>query len=221
MFGAGQGSRDMVYITISTGIGGGIISEGKILGGVSGTAGELGHMSVDMHGERCNCGNYGCLERIASGTGIASRASTMVALGKGDELLTFALAHPEYTEGDVVDVATRTTGPVHISARTVSLAAEAGIVVAQEIIGLAAHALGVGLVNIIHIFNPNMIILGGGVTQIGPRLLEPARRIVRERAMKVPREAARIVPAQLGHDVGLVGAGALPYYHRKLELGHL
>ena len=104
---------------------------------------------------------------------------------------------------------------LQVNARTVSLAAEAGIPVARAIISNAAEAIGIGLVNIIHIFNPEMIILGGGVTQMGRMLMEPAQRVVQERAMKVPREAVRIVQAQLGDNVGLIGAGALIYYYSK------
>ncbi len=220
MFGAGRGSRDMVYMTISTGIGGGVITDGKLLEGTSGTAAELGHMTVDWHGERCNCGNIGCLERIASGTGIARHANDAIAQGQGDDLLAFALAHqPDDLENAKAstpeDVAAHT--PAHVTARTVALAAEAGIPLAHAIITTAAEALGVGLVNIIHIFNPEKIILGGGVTQMGALLLDPAIRIVEERTMEVPRKAAQIVLAELGHDVGLVGAGALIYYNRDVQ----
>src|SRR5579885_1299309 len=98
MFGAGRGSKEMVYMTISTGIGGGIISNGKILEGVSGTAAELGHMTIDWRGERCNCGNIGCLEAITSGTAIGRRANEMIAIGKGEELLAFALTQQKPTE---------------------------------------------------------------------------------------------------------------------------
>jgi glucokinase len=217
MFGAGRGSRDIVYMTISTGIGGGVIIDGKILEGVSGTAAELGHMSVDWRGERCNCGNIGCLEGIASGTGIARHANDAIAQGQGKDLLAFALEHqPDDQENAKAstpeDVAAHS--PAHVTARTVSLAAEAGIPLARSIIATAAEALGVGLVNIIHIFNPEKIILGGGVTQMGALLLDPAICIVEERTMSTPRQAARIVLAELGHDAGLVGAGALIYYNR-------
>ena len=217
MFGAGRGSRDMVYLTISTGIGGGVIADGKLLEGASGTAAELGHMSIDWRGERCNCGNIGCLERIASGTAIARHANDAIQQGKGKALLAFALAHQlndsENAKASTPeDVAAHTL--TYVTARTVALAAEAGIPLAQEIITLAAEALGVGLVNILHIFNPERIILGGGVTQMGALLLEPALRVVEERTMAVPRKAADIVLAQLGNDVGLIGAGALIYYNR-------
>jgi len=214
MFGAGRNCTNLVYLTISTGIGGGVISEGRILNGASGIAGELGHITIDWCGERCNCGNIGCLEVIASGTAIARRANEAIAMGKGDELLTFALAHPEHdkkanTPADNEIVAAT---PLHVNTRIVAQAAQAGIPLAREIINRAAEALGVGLVDIIHIFNPEIIILGGGVTQMGELLIEPARRIVATRTMRVPREAVRIVTAKLGNDVGLIGAGALIYY---------
>jgi len=201
MFGAGRGCSNMVYLTISTGIGGGVIIDGKILEGSNGTAGELGHMTIDMHGERCNCGNTGCLESIASGANIARRANEVIRSDEGAELLAFARTMAEKKEE-----------PLHITARTVALAAGAGIPVARAIIQNAAEAIGIGLVNIIHCFNPEMIILGGGVTQMGPLLMEPALRVVQERAMKAPREAVRIMQAQLGANVGLIGAGALVYY---------
>ncbi len=242
MFGAGRDCHDMVYMTISTGIGGGVIIDGRIMEGASGTAAELGHMTIDWHGERCNCGNIGCLEYIASGTGIARKANDIIRAGEGSELLTFArtmLRHSSTVPNpaalpiqghDATTVEMRwppTNDEVdshgvppqleeeelQVNARTVALAAEAGIPIARAIIQNAAEALGVGLVNIIHIFNPEMIILGGGVTQMGPMLMEPALRIVQERAMKVPRERVQIVLSQLGTNTGLVGAGALIYYH--------
>lgn len=218
MFGAGKGCREMVYLTISTGIGGGIISHGKILEGTSGTAAELGHMTVDWRGDRCNCGNIGCLERIASGTAIALRAKEAIALGQADELLAFAHSHParDLSASTPADHALSSGDPaLHVNARTVAEAAQAGVELAREIIATAAEALGIGLVNIIHIFNPERIILGGGLTKMGDMLLEPALRIVQERAMRVPRTAVSIVPAELDAEAGLVGVGALIYYNRE------
>ncbi|TMD49300.1 MAG: ROK family protein [Chloroflexi bacterium] len=240
----------LVYLTISTGIGGGVIMDGKILEGANGSAGELGHMTIDWHGERCNCGNIGCLESIASGTNIARKANEAIHAGEGIELLTFARTMLEHsstvpdpsalpTQGhDANTVELRSSifagrdelnedsqrGSVqeeehlHVNARTVALAAEAGVPLARAIIQNAAEAIGVGLVNIIHCFNPEIIILGGGVTQMGPMLMEPAQRVVQERAMKFPRESVRIVQAQLGHNVGLIGAGALIYYHKNIKI---
>lgn len=217
MFGAGQGCTDLVYLTISTGIGGGVINEGRLLDGTSGTAGELGHITIDWRGRRCNCGNIGCLEQIASGTAIARQANEAIAMGKGDELLNFALAHPEQdkTANTPVDNKIESSTPLHVNTRIVAQAARAGIPLACEIIAIAAEALGVGLVDIIHIFNPEIIVIGGGVSQMGELLLEPARRIVATRAMRVPREAVRIVTAKLGTDAGLIGAGALTYYNSE------
>ncbi|MBE3561807.1 MAG: ROK family protein [Ktedonobacteraceae bacterium] len=207
LFGAGRGCDELVYVTVSTGVGGGVISGGRLLTGSSGTAGELGHITIDWHGEHCNCGNIGCLESIASGTAIAKRANRLVAMGEGEALLQFALAQQQHEQtGDDTE-----HSPVHITARTVAEAARAGIPEARKIIAHAAEGLGVGLVNILHIFNPQVIILGGSLTQIGAPLLEPAVRIVNERAMRVPREAFRLVLAELGADAGLVGAGALVY----------
>lgn len=225
LFGAGQDCQHIVYLTISTGIGGGVIVDSRLLTGASGAAAELGHMTVDWHGERCTCGNTGCLEYIASGTGIARRANQLIQAGQGNELLAFAhqLAQQEQA-GDAQqgDRGSDEDGHRHghedenqlqVTARTVALAAAAGVPVARQVIERAAEALGVGLVNIIHIFNPEKIILGGGVTQMGPLLMEPALRIVHERAMQVPREAVRVEFAQWGSNVGLVGAGALLYYY--------
>jgi glucokinase len=211
MFGAGQGSRDMAYLTISTGIGGGVIANGQLLTGVAGTAAELGHMTIDWHGPRCNCGNIGCLESLASGTAIARQANERIALDKrgGAELIAFALSKQSQETG--VDTPRNSQRPIHIDAPMVAQAAASGIPLAREIIGSVAEALGVGLVNIIHIFNPEVIILGGSVTQIGEPLLEPARRVVAERAMRVSRESVRIVLADLGSDAGLIGAGSLVY----------
>ncbi len=217
MFGAGRGSSEMVYLTISTGVGGGVITGGKILEGISGTAAEMGHMTIDWHGVRCNCGNIGCLESITSGTAIARRASEAIASGKGQELLAFAQEHPsqDRSADTPEDLAFEEEETItHVNARMVAHAAQAGIPLACEIIATAAEALGVGLVNLIHIFNPEVMILGGGLTQMGDLLLEPALRIVQQRTMPVSREAVRIVLAELGADVGLVGAGALIYYHR-------
>jgi glucokinase len=224
MFGVGRGSQEIVYLTISTGIGGGVITNGQMLEGISGTASELGHITVDWRGSRCNCGNVGCLESISSGTAIARRAQEMIAMGQGEDLLNFALSHRSAQSGDpeldkprLSEAAINT--PINITAHTVALAADAGIPLACDIIARAAEGLGIGLVNIIHIFNPEVIILGGSVMLIGPRLLDPALRIVRERTMQVPRDAVRIEMASLGSDVGLVGAGALIYYNKQVING--
>lgn len=233
LFGAGQGCRDIVYLTVSTGIGAGVIVEGKLLEGTNGSAAELGHITIDWRGERCTCGNIGCLEALASGTAIARKANEAIAHGQGAELLAFARAMLEHTStipdkgalprqdlstqpldaGATAQLPTPTEN-FHVTARTVGRAAEAGIPVARAIITAAAEALGVGLVNILHIFNPELIILGGGVMSMGSMLLEPALRIVQERTMRANLVNTRIVVAQLGANAGLIGAGALPAHYQ-------
>ncbi len=237
LFGAGQGCRDMVYLTVSTGIGGGVIVAGKLLEGTNGSAAELGHMTIDWRGERCPCGNIGCLEALASGTAIAHKANEAIANGQGAELLAFARTMLEHTstipdkralprqdlptqpldESEIENLSEIRSGDLHVTAQTVARAAEAGIPLARAIITTAAEALGVGLVNILHIFSPELIILGGGVMQVGGMLIEPATRIAQERAMHANMTGARIVLAQFGANTGLIGAGALPYHYQYLE----
>jgi len=200
LFGAGRGWKELVYMTVSTGIGGGILTDGKLLEGNSGTAAELGHMTIDWQGERCICGNVGCLEQLASGTAIACAAQEAIARGQGQAFIAFALSH--HSEDGMTspsgDKAPDPVSPPQITARTVAQAAEAGIPLACAIMSKAAEALGVGLVNIIHLFNPQLIILGSGVVQIGELLLEPARRIVQARTMQAPLHTVQIIPAALG-----------------------
>lgn len=230
LFGAGRGCKNMIYLTISTGIGSGIIINGQIVEGTSGTAGELGHMTVNWRGEYCNCGNRGCLESIASGTAIARRANEAIATGRGAKLLAFARALQQNTESPswqkesatpsadrAYDKATSDAEALCINARIVAQAAQARIPLASRLIKDAAEALGVGLVNIIHIFNPEIIILGGGLTQMGDLLLEPALRIVRVRAMRVPCKDVHIALAHMDAEAGLVGAGALVYHRLEMS----
>lgn len=234
-FGAGQGSRDMVYLTVSTGIGGGVIANGQILEGSNGTAAELGHITIDWRGERCPCGSIGCLEALASGTAIARQANRLIASGQGTDLLAFARAMAEHpsTVPDKkalpgLDLSTQplkthplsTPAPepsveLQVTAHTVARAAESGIPCAREIITEAATALGFGLVSILHTFSPEILILGGGVMQMGALIMEPALKVVQEHAMKANMALTRIVTAQLGGNAGLVGAGALPFYYQE------
>jgi glucokinase len=223
IYGAGRGVPDMIYVTVSTGIGGGIIIGGRVLEGVSGTAGEIGHMTIDIHGPRCNCGNTGCLEVLASGTAIARRAAEAIEEGLGAGMLAVAR---ELTarKNPMVDQAGRSTfspkaevaslpAEVQVDAATVVEAARRGDTVAAGIMRCAAENVGVGMVNLIHLFNPALIVIGGGVSKAGPLLFEPVERIVRERAMEVPRQAVQIVRAELGENVGLLGAAANVLQH--------
>ena len=188
-FGAGKGVNNLIYITVSTGIGGGIIIDGKLYGGVSGSAGEIGHMSIDINGPRCNCGNIGCLETLASGKAVAREAQRQIAQGAKSIILKLA-------EGELQS----------ITAQTVSAAAQRGDALASAIIAKAATYLGIGMVNLVNIFNPEMIIIGGGMAQMGDMLLNPARQVVAERAFQLPAQAVCIVSSQLGDNAGVIGA---------------
>ena len=190
-FGAGRGVNNLIYLTVSTGIGGGIIIDGKLYSGVSGSAGELGHMTIDLNGPRCACGNVGCLEVLASGKAVAREAQRIIAQGTKTAMLDLA-------EGDAQ----------YVTAQTVATAAQKGDAVALSIVNKAATYLGVGLVNLVNIFNPEMIIIGGGMGKMGELLLKPARRVVSERAFQFPASVVRIVSSELGDNSGVFGAVA-------------
>jgi glucokinase len=223
IYGAGRGVPDMIYVTVSTGIGGGVIIGGRVLEGVSGTAGEVGHMTIDIHGPRCNCGNIGCLEVLASGTAIARYAAEAIEAGQGAGMLVVA-RELAAQKNPMADLAGRSSlspraeraplpAELEVDAATVVEAARRGDDVAAEIMQRAAENVGVGLVNLIHLFNPALIVIGGGVSKAGPLLFDPIERVVRERAMEVPRQAVRIVRAELGENVGLLGAAANVLQH--------
>lgn len=189
-FGAGRGIDDLIYITVSTGIGGGVITGGKLLLGASGFAGEVGHMTIDLNGPGCSCGNVGCLEMLASGTAIARFAVEKISRG---ELSTIT----DLVAGDLGKV----------TAETVAEAARSGDLVAREVMHTAGANLGIGVVNLVHIFNPELVIIGGGCSKAGDLIFEPVRQVVDERTM--PDISVRIVPTALGDDPGLLGAVAL------------
>jgi len=187
--GAGVGVNNLIYVTVSTGIGGGIIIDGKLYSGACGSAGEIGHMTIDVNGPRCSCGNIGCLEVLASGTAVAKEAIERVSRGESSSIT-------DIVEGKVAN----------ITAKEVGMAAQQGDALALDIISKAATYLGVGLVNLVNIFNPEMIVVGGGMSKMGDFLLEPARQLVAGRAMPLSAGAVRIVKAELGEDSGVLGA---------------
>jgi glucokinase len=195
-FGAGKGLRNVLYMTVSTGIGGGVISEGHILHGARGLAGEVGHMTIDIHGPKCACGNTGCLEVLASGTAIARQAVELIKTGL-----------PTALTDMVGDDLTK------ITAQLVTKAAREGDGLALELMQRVGEYIGIGLVNLFHLFNPEMAIIGGGVSQAGDLIFVPAREIVHHRTMEGFHEGIPIIPATLGDDVGLLGAAALVLSH--------
>lgn len=190
-YGAGRGTRNLVYITVSTGIGGGIIIDGELYLGTSGAAGEIGHTTIDANGPPCYCGNRGCLEVLASGTAIAREAIKAVKDGRPSIL-------KDIIKGDIDK----------ITAKEVSQAASRGDTLALKVIGQAAYYLGIGMVNVTNIFNPEIIVIGGGVSRMGELIFKPVRKIVSEQAFGLSARAVRIVPFELGDDSGVLGAAA-------------
>jgi glucokinase len=191
--GVGKGIANLIYVALGTGIGGAIILGGKLYTGAGGSAGEMGHMTIDVNGLRCKCGNIGCWETLASGTAVAREAVLRIRRGESSSL-TELVSNIE-----------------SITAREVFMAAKNGDYLAQDVINKTATYLGVGLVNLVNIFNPDMVIIGGGVARMGNLLLDPARQVVEKRAFPVAALTVRIVPTQLGGDAGVLGAAIFAF----------
>jgi len=193
--GAGRGVDHLAGVTLGTGIGGGLILNGRIVHGASGTAGEFGHTTIDLTGRRCACGNYGCLEAYASGPNIAARAREGIEAGYESVLV-------ELVDGDLE----------RITALTVYDALLLGDKHAHEVMLETAKVLGAGIANIVNMFNPEMVVIVGGVTRAGEHLFAPLRSEVRRRAFDVAVDACRIVPGEL-EAAGVIGAAGV-FIHR-------
>jgi glucokinase len=197
-FGAGRGTKHMIYVTASTGIGGGFILNGELYRGATGAAAEIGHMTILPQGPLCGCGNRGCLEALASGAGIARQGRELVERGVPTLIADLA-------EGD----------PNRISAKLVAQAVARGDIEARGILDEAMIYLGVGMANLVDLFNPELIVIGGGLTRMGERLFDPVRRIIARSAFRAAAQAVTIVPAQLGDDVGVLGAATVAMLLKK------
>ncbi len=191
VYGAGRGYRHIVYITVSTGIGGGLVLNGQLYRGASGSAGEVGHITIDADGPLCGCGKPGHVEALASGRAIAREAQALLARGGSP-----VLARLAEEEGEV-------------SAATVQRAAEAGDVESRRTLQQAGYYLGIGLAAYIDVFNPEVIIIGGGLRHMGDLYLGPARDEMARRAMAEPLKVVRLVEAELGDYAGAMGMVAL------------
>lgn len=187
--GAGRGGRQVLGITIGTGIGGGIVLDGKLHHGASDAAGEVGHVTIDLDGRRCGCGNYGCVEAYASGPAIALRAVEEIQAGAPSVLV-------EMTGGDLGQV----------TAQTVYEAARAGDQLATDVVRDTAIYLGAALAGLVNVLNPDLIVIVGGVTQAGDYLFAPLRREVARRAFAPAVNACTIVPGELHGLAGVYGA---------------
>jgi len=194
-FGAGRGSRHMVMLTLGTGVGGGLILNGELYRGAVGAAGELGHITLDLDGPPCQgtCPGIGHLEALASGTATDHLAEEL-ATERPDGDLGRAAA-----EGRPVD-----------ARLAVDLAAE-GPGDARELLERVGFILGTGIASFVNVFNPELVVIGGGFARAGDLLFDPARKVVADRALLPARELVRIVPALLGPEAGLIGAGLVGF----------
>jgi len=189
-FGVGSEADHLVFVTLGTGIGGGVITHGILMRGAQGSGGELGHVTVQATGPRCACGNHGCLEALASGTAIGRRAREL------------AIEHPESALG-------RLASRRQILGEDVTELAREGDEVALSVLKEAGTWLGVGLAGFINVFNPEVVAVGGGVMEAGELVLEPARREVMLRARPPSSDLAEVKVATLGAKSGVLGAAAL------------
>ncbi|HEV2472053.1 MAG TPA: ROK family protein, partial [Chthonomonadales bacterium] len=180
-FGAGRGARNLIFLTMGTGIGAGLILDGRLYRGASNLAGEAGHQTILMNGPVCGCGKRGCLEALASGPAIARLARESMMHGRNRRLLALAGGKP-----------------AQITAEHVAQAANEGDPFARHVLEEAGAYMGVGIANLIQILNPEIIILGTIAVHAGEQILAPIRAAVAEFAWPRSAAACRIVPAELG-----------------------
>ncbi len=194
-FGAGRGTNHLVMLTLGTGIGGGLVLNGELYRGALGTAGELGHFTVDLDGPPCQgtCPGIGHFEALASGTA-AERIAGEVA---------------DRTPGGALERARAGGRP--LDARLTTELARAGEPDAVEALETVGYHLGVGIAGYVNVFNPEVVVVGGGFSRAGDLVLEPARRVVAERALPPARDSVRIAQAELGPDAGVIGCALVGF----------
>jgi glucokinase-like ROK family protein len=184
--GVGRGENYLAYVKVGAGVGAGFILDGQIYRGKNGSAGEIGHITIKENGPKCSCGNYGCLEAMASGRAIARNAGESIKRGQRTLL-------------SILD-------PTKIMAINVAQAAQRGDLVAQQIIAEASSYLGIAIASLVNLFNHGMVIIGGSVSQIGDLLLEPIRKTVMDRSLASAAKEVRITTAVLGRHATSMGA---------------
>jgi predicted NBD/HSP70 family sugar kinase len=186
-YGVGRGENYLAYIKVGTGIGSGLLLNGQIYRGATGSAGEIGHLTIEENGPLCDCGNAGCLEALAGGKAIARQAREVVL--KGTRTLLSSMGPPEA-----------------ITARDVASAARRGDLASQQIIGRAGRYLGIAIAGLVNLFNPQTVVLGGGVAQIGDLLLQPIRDTVTQRSLQASARTVKINTAVLRRHSSGMGA---------------
>jgi glucokinase-like ROK family protein len=184
--GVGRGENYLACVKVGAGVGAGFILDGQIYRGKNGSAGEIGHITIKENGPKCSCGNYGCLEAMASGRAIARNAGESIKRGQRTLL-------------SILD-------PTKIMAINVAQAAQRGDLVAQQIIAEAGSYLGIAIASLVNLFNHGMVIIGGGVSQIGDLLVEPIRKTVMDRSLASAAKEVRITTAVLGRHATSMGA---------------
>jgi glucokinase-like ROK family protein len=185
-YGAGRGEKDFAFIKVGSGVGAGLIINQQIFVGATGSAGEIGHLTIDKNGPLCTCGNYGCLEAFASGRAIEIQAQKLVESGKRTLLADQNLET--------------------ISVRDVANAARRGDLEAQEILNRSGTFIGIAIAGLINLINPSVVIIGGGVAEVGDLLTAPIRKMVKERSLRASEHAVKITTAMLGRRSSLIGA---------------
>jgi glucokinase len=191
-FGAGRGCSQMVMITLGTGIGGGAVIDGELRVGHTEGFAEVGHMTIEPDGPLCNCGNRGCWEALAARDAIVARAITKIQRGRQTAIADTV----EYRLGSITPA-------------LIGRCADEGDGVAIEVLAETGYYLGLGIVNLIQVLNPQVLVIGGGIAAVGRWLFEPITRTVRARAHMVPAATCRIVRAELGDDAGIIGGAVL------------
>jgi glucokinase len=191
-YGAGRGYRDVICLTLGTGVGGAVIFNRQLHTGFLGTAGEIGHMTVEPNGPQCNCGNRGCLERMIGSQAIIERTLSKVRNWGGHSSVS-------------------SLGAAEVEPKSIAAAARAGDELALQVFQEVGDILGIVLAGLVNLLNPEAIIIGGGVATAGDLLLKPVRETVRRRSYALPGERVDILPAQLGNRAGIVGAATVVF----------
>jgi glucokinase len=194
-YGAGAGYRDIICLAVGTGIGGGIIINNSLYRGSDGTAGEFGNSTIDYRGPEFRGGNSGALNALASGQALEEKARDLIRRNEADPILLSVINND----------------PESVTVETLADAASVGSPAAKAILQQGAELLGVGIANFVNIFNPQLVLIGGGVVQIGDWYLERVKEEVHKRAFDIPARRAQILQVALGQDAGAIGAAALAF----------
>ncbi|MFA6618979.1 MAG: ROK family protein [Candidatus Neomarinimicrobiota bacterium] len=189
-YGSGKGKKNIIALTVGTGVGGGIIINGELYRGTTFTAGEIGHMSIDRDGKYCACGNYGCLERYVGKEGIIERFKLYQSKGIETSI-------NKYLENG------------QVTPKAIAMAANDGDRISIEVLKETGEILGHAIASLVNILNPEMVIIGGGISNAGEVLMEPVRMGMIKHAYIIPAAAVEIVKAKLGNNAGIVGSASL------------